>query len=82
MSCSGKGVCSPPAQLAVVIGHEVGHVLANHCNERVTQQLGFKAVLLLVGFFGEGKLSQKQLMQALGLVALLGISRATRSRPT
>ncbi|HSP59331.1 MAG TPA: M48 family metallopeptidase [Halomonas sp.] len=67
-------VAETPAQLAAVIGHEVGHVLADHGNERLTQQLGIKAVLLLVGFFGEGDLGQHQLMQALGLGAQLGIS--------
>lgn len=67
-------VAETPDQLAAVIGHEVAHVLADHGNERLTQQLGIKAVLLLVGFFGESDLGQQQLMQALGLGAQLGIS--------
>jgi predicted Zn-dependent protease len=67
-------VAETPDQLAAVIGHEVAHVLANHGNERLTQQLGIKAVLLLVGFFWEGDMGQQQLMQALGLGAQLGIS--------
>ncbi|MDZ7852346.1 MAG: M48 family metallopeptidase [Halomonas sp.] len=67
-------VAENPAQLAAVIGHEVGHVLADHGNERLTQQLGIKAVLLLVGLLGEGELGGQQLMQALGLGARLGIS--------
>lgn len=37
-------VAKTPAQLGAVIGHEVGHVLADHGNERLTQQLGIKAV--------------------------------------
>ncbi|MCL7940469.1 M48 family metallopeptidase [Halomonas sp. ATCH28] len=67
-------VAENPAQLAAVIGHEVAHVLADHGNERLTQQLGIKAGLLLVGLLGEGDLGQQQLMQALGLGARLGIS--------
>ena len=67
-------VAETPDQLAAVIGHEVAHVLADHGNERLTQQLGIKAVLLLVGFFGEGDLGQQQLLEALGLGAQLGIS--------
>ncbi|MGM0826257.1 MAG: M48 family metallopeptidase [Pseudomonadota bacterium] len=67
-------VAETPAQLAAVIGHEVAHVLADHGNERLTQQLGIKAVLLVVGIFGEGDFGQQQLMQALGLGAQLGIS--------
>lgn len=67
-------VAETPAQLAAVISHEVGHVLADHGNERLTQELGIKSVLLLVGFLGEGDLGQQQLMQALGIGAQLGIS--------
>ncbi|BBI50452.1 hypothetical protein HORIV_28730 [Vreelandella olivaria] len=67
-------VAETPAQLAAVIGHEVGHVLANHGNERLTQQLGIKAVLLVVGLLGEEEFGNQQLMQALGIGAQLGIS--------
>jgi predicted Zn-dependent protease len=35
-------------QLAAVIGHEVGHVLARHSNERMSQQLGAQAGIALV----------------------------------
>ncbi|MGP8288716.1 M48 family metallopeptidase [Vreelandella zhanjiangensis] len=67
-------VAETPAQLAAVIGHEVSHVLADHGNERLTQQLGIKAVLMLVGVMGEGDMGHQQLMQALGIGAQLGIS--------
>ena len=67
-------VAETPDQLAAVIGHEVGHVLADHGNERLTQQLGIKAGMLVVGLLGEGDMGQQQLMQALGLGAQLGIS--------
>ncbi|MBS9405240.1 M48 family metallopeptidase [Halomonas sp. TRM85114] len=67
-------VAKTPAQLAAVIGHEVGHVLADHGNERLTQELGIEAALLLVGLFSEGELRQAQLLQALGIGAHLGIA--------
>ncbi|CAN0555812.1 unnamed protein product [Ectocarpus sp. 12 AP-2014] len=67
-------VAETPDQLAAVVGHEVAHVLADHGNERLTQQLGIKAGMLVVGLLGEGDLGQQQLMQALGLGAQLGIS--------
>lgn len=35
-------------QLAAVIGHEVGHVLARHSNERMSQQVGTKLGLSIV----------------------------------
>ncbi|SDN04009.1 Peptidase family M48 [Vreelandella arcis] len=46
-------VAETPAQLAAVMGHEVAHVLADHNNERLTQPLGIKAALLVVGLLGE-----------------------------
>ncbi|APE30547.1 peptidase [Halomonas aestuarii] len=67
-------VAETPAQLAAVLGHEVGHVLASHGNERFTQQLGIRAVLLVVGLVSEGELAREGLMQALGLGARLGIA--------
>lgn len=60
-------------QLAAVIGHEVAHVLAEHGNERLTQELGLEASLFLVGLFTESELAEGQLQQALGLGAQLGI---------
>lgn len=66
-------VAETPAQLAAVVGHEVAHVLADHGNERLTQQLGIKAVLLVVGLLGEGDFGSQQLMQALGIGAEVGI---------
>ncbi len=35
-------------QLAAIIGHEVGHVLARHSNERLSQQLGAQAGITLI----------------------------------
>ncbi|GAA0622121.1 M48 family metallopeptidase [Halomonas beimenensis] len=67
-------VAQTPSQLAAVIGHEVAHVLADHGNERLTQQLGIKAALLLVGLLGEGELAQEPLMRALGIGARLGLT--------
>ncbi|MEZ5581536.1 MAG: M48 family metallopeptidase [Candidatus Competibacteraceae bacterium] len=62
-------------QLAAVIGHEVGHVLANHANERVSQQLavqgGLGAVGSLAGNVDPG--TQQALLQGLGLGAQFGI---------
>lgn len=40
-------IATTPSQLAAVIGHEVGHVIANHGNERVS--IGFLSQLGLVG---------------------------------
>lgn len=46
-------------QLAAVISHEIGHVIANHHDERITRQMGAQAGLGVVGAlvgsrYGEG----------------------------
>jgi predicted Zn-dependent protease len=46
-------VARTPDRLAAVIGHEIGHVLANHGNERLTQQLAVQSGLMLVDLFAE-----------------------------
>lgn len=67
-------IANTPAQLAAVIGHEVGHVLADHGNERLTQQMGVESILYVIGLFSEGEIGQEQLMEALGVGAQLGIA--------
>ncbi|MBY5969748.1 M48 family metallopeptidase [Halomonas denitrificans] len=67
-------VAQSPDQLAAVIAHEIAHVLAQHGNERLTQQLGIKAVLLVVGLISEGDVGQEPLMEALGIGSQLGIA--------
>ena len=56
-------------QLAAVLGHEVGHVLAQHSNERVSQQQ-----LANIGLSVAGQVGQlgAPAMQALGLGAQVG----------
>jgi predicted Zn-dependent protease len=62
------------AQLATVIGHEIAHVLAGHGNERLTQQLGLQAGMMLIGFFTEDEIAEDTIQQALGIGAQLGIT--------
>lgn len=64
-------------QLAAVIGHEVGHVVAKHGNERVSQQLGVQLALMggAVGL-SHTQLTQEQqqkLLAAIGIGTQLGI---------
>jgi predicted Zn-dependent protease len=57
-------------QLAAVLGHEVGHVLAQHGNERISQQQLTNVALAAAA--GSGYLDAAS-MQALGLGAQIGI---------
>lgn len=57
-------------QLAAVLGHEVGHVLAQHGNERMSQQQLTSVALAAAA--GSGYLDSAS-MQALGLGAQVGI---------
>ncbi|MDX1431150.1 MAG: M48 family metallopeptidase [Gammaproteobacteria bacterium] len=57
-------------QLAAVMGHEVGHVLAQHSNERVSQQQVANIGLTVAG--QAGQLSQAT-MTALGIGAQYGV---------
>lgn len=62
-------------QLAAVIGHEVGHVMARHGAERVSQQFAAGTALQLVGSYvgDESSNSSKTAMALLGLGAQVGV---------
>ncbi|WP_423822606.1 M48 family metallopeptidase [Salinisphaera sp. SPP-AMP-43] len=73
------------AQLAAVIGHEVGHVLAGHPNERMSEQYATQGGLSVLSAFlgGAGGAGSQAIMSALGVGAQVGIllpfSRAQES---
>jgi predicted Zn-dependent protease len=62
-------------QLAAVIGHEIAHVIANHGNERLTQELAVKGGLMLADLLVEnpGSREHEVLRGALGLGAQYGL---------
>jgi predicted Zn-dependent protease len=72
------GVARSQDQLATVLGHEVGHVLARHGNERVSQNFAVQGGLFtagaLLGVLGDsGSSNQGLLLAALGLGAQVGV---------
>ena len=61
-------------QLAAVIGHEVGHVLASHANERVSQSWVVESGLGLAQVIaGTGSSANPELFALLGLGAQVGV---------
>ncbi len=61
-------------QLAAVIGHEIGHVLARHSNERVSQEMATKQALSILQAIAIPNSATGQLaMAALGLGAQYGV---------
>ncbi|MCU5787942.1 M48 family metallopeptidase [Alloalcanivorax marinus] len=61
-------------QLAAVIGHEVGHVLAQHSNERVSIQFATQTGAQLVAALAGGDSAEQQtLMGLLGVGAQYGV---------
>jgi predicted Zn-dependent protease len=69
-------VANTPDQLATVVGHEIGHVIARHGAERVSDQLATQGGLSVVEAFlgGTASATQSQLiMSALGMGAQVGV---------
>lgn len=61
-------------QLAAVIGHEIGHVLANHGNERVSQGIVAQAGLTVADVvLGRDSRSDEMIVAALGIGAQFGV---------
>lgn len=71
-------ICQTEAGLSTIIGHEFGHIINSHGNERVSQQLGVSA-LMAIGSFALAKKSgldkdvQKAILAATGAGLSLGL---------
>lgn len=63
-------VADNQAQLATVLGHEVGHVLANHANERASTE---SATQLGLSVLSSSAAGSEQMMGLLGMGAQYGI---------
>lgn len=62
-------------QLAAVLGHEVGHVLARHGNERLSQQVATQQLVVLAGgaLGGQDPTKRNLTLAVLGLGAQVGV---------
>jgi predicted Zn-dependent protease len=62
-------------QVATVLGHEVGHVLARHGNERVSENVILQEGMSMVdAFLGGGPTQKSLIMGALGVGAQVGVA--------
>lgn len=62
-------------QLAAVIGHEIGHVMAQHSNERMSIQYATQTGMqMLQALSGEASAEKQQLFALLGLGSQVGIA--------
>ncbi len=60
-------------QLAAVLGHEVGHVIARHGNERVSQNMAAGGVLGAIDSLAKNSPNHGLLMGSLGIGTQLGV---------
>lgn len=65
-------VATTPDQLAAVLGHEVGHVIARHGNERVSTGLIAQGILIGANVFTKESKLKAPLMAMLGVGATVG----------
>lgn len=66
-------VAKTPSQLAAVLGHEVGHVLARHGNERVSEGLATQGIMLAADQAFKNSNNRSLIMAGLGLGAQFGV---------
>lgn len=66
-------VAVTPGQLAAVIGHEIGHVIARHGNERVSEGLVAQGGLAVLGEVMKSRSGRQEIFAALGLGVQFGI---------
>lgn len=66
-------VATSADQLAAVLGHEVGHVIARHGAERVSQAMAAQAGLMVTDLLLETNRNRGTIMAALGLGAQFGV---------
>ena len=64
-----------PGQLAAVVGHEVGHVIARHGAERMSQALAATGALSVFDMWKDGGDTKNLVVAALGLGFDLGIAK-------
>jgi predicted Zn-dependent protease len=66
-------IAQTEAGMAIILGHEVGHAIARHAGERVSQQLGAQIVGTALAVGIQGSPYGNMIMAAYGLGAQVGV---------
>ena len=75
-------ICKDETGIAVVMGHEVAHAIANHGRERMSQQMALSGILSIGAATTSGTENRVDdiLLQAVGAASPLGLLKFSRDQ--
>lgn len=71
-------ICENEEGVAVVMGHEIAHAIANHSRERMSQHLAVNGLLLTVGSIAGSGMVNDIFLQSVGVGSQIGLLQFSR----